>query len=51
MSGPDAQAATLFEDGLCLPSGSSLRETDQERVIEAIEACRDAALVPQKRFG
>lgn len=29
-------AARLFADGLCLPSGSSLRISDQERVISAI---------------
>jgi len=30
-------AAALFADGLCLPSGSSLSQADQRRVIEAIE--------------
>lgn len=29
-------ADRLFRDGLCLPSGSNLSETDQERVIEVI---------------
>lgn len=31
-----AQAATLFERGLCLPSGSSLTEAEQARVIAII---------------
>ena len=30
-------SAALFEDGLCLPSGSSLTEDEQTRVIAAIE--------------
>ena len=29
-------AEALFRDGLCLPSGSSLTEADQDRVIEAV---------------
>lgn len=29
-------AASIFEDGLCLPSGSSLSVTEQQRVIEVI---------------
>jgi dTDP-4-amino-4,6-dideoxygalactose transaminase len=28
-------ATELFDRGLCLPSGSSLSEEDQERVVEA----------------
>lgn len=32
-------AAALFERGLCLPSGSSLSESDQERVIDAVLRC------------
>ena len=32
--GPTAEA--LFRDGLCLPSGSSLTQADQDRVIEAV---------------
>jgi len=31
----------LFENGLCLPSGSNLSEDDQNRVIECIKACID----------
>jgi dTDP-4-amino-4,6-dideoxygalactose transaminase len=31
-------AAKLFEQGLCLPSGSSLTETDRWRVVSLIEA-------------
>jgi dTDP-4-amino-4,6-dideoxygalactose transaminase len=30
----------LFERGLCLPSGSSLSEDDQERVVAAVLAAR-----------
>jgi dTDP-4-amino-4,6-dideoxygalactose transaminase len=30
---------TLFRDGLCLPSGSSLSEADQDRVIEVVREC------------
>jgi len=33
-----AVAARLFEQGLCLPSGSSLTETDRWRVVSLIEA-------------
>jgi dTDP-4-amino-4,6-dideoxygalactose transaminase len=33
-----ARAATLFERGLCLPSGSSMSVADQNRVIEIIVA-------------
>jgi dTDP-4-amino-4,6-dideoxygalactose transaminase len=29
-------AEQLFNQGLCLPSGSSLTSTDQERVITAV---------------
>ena len=29
-------AEALFQDGLCLPSGSSLTQADQDRVIEAV---------------
>jgi dTDP-4-amino-4,6-dideoxygalactose transaminase len=32
-------AATLFEQGLCLPSGSSLSPQDQNRVIAVIRRC------------
>jgi dTDP-4-amino-4,6-dideoxygalactose transaminase len=31
-------SASLFERGLCLPSGSSLTDSDRRRVIEAVEA-------------
>ena len=33
-----AVAARLFEHGLCLPSGSSLTEADQQRVIDLVRA-------------
>jgi len=32
-------AATLFEQGLCLPSGSSLSPQDQNRVVAVIRRC------------
>jgi dTDP-4-amino-4,6-dideoxygalactose transaminase len=35
-----AVAEELFEKGLCLPSGSSLTEEEQSRVIAVIEECR-----------
>lgn len=35
-------AAALFERGLCLPSGSSLQQADQARVMAAIEELRTA---------
>jgi dTDP-4-amino-4,6-dideoxygalactose transaminase len=38
-------AAALFADGLCLPSGSSLSERDQHRVIAAIQEVRDASRI------
>ena len=34
-----AVAAQLFEEGLCLPSGSSLMPMDQARVIDIIRKC------------
>ena len=33
----------LFEQGLCLPSGSNLTEQDQERVISCLRSCLDRA--------
>jgi pyridoxal phosphate-dependent aminotransferase EpsN len=33
-------SASLFERGLCLPSGSALTETDQARVVEILLASR-----------
>ena len=38
-----AVAEELFEKGLCLPSGSSLSEEEQDRVIAAVEECRALA--------
>ena len=35
-----AVSAGLFERGLCLPSGSALAESDQERVVETLLASR-----------
>jgi dTDP-4-amino-4,6-dideoxygalactose transaminase len=32
----DGTSARLFDQGLCLPSGSSLTESDQDRVIAAV---------------
>jgi dTDP-4-amino-4,6-dideoxygalactose transaminase len=34
-------AARVFDQGLCLPSGSSLSEGDQRRVISALEELRE----------
>ena len=36
-----AVASRLFEEGLCLPSGSSLSASDQRRVIASIAECRE----------
>src|ERR1043166_4025489 len=33
-------AEELFHKGLCLPSGSSLTDHEQQRVIDAVAACR-----------
>ena len=41
-------AALLFEQGLCLPSGSSLSEMEQRRVIVALEESRVVAGVTQE---
>jgi len=35
----DTVSETLFTNGLCLPSGSSLTESDLERVVEALCDC------------
>jgi dTDP-4-amino-4,6-dideoxygalactose transaminase len=35
-----AASASLFERGLCLPSGSALTEADQDRVVETLLATR-----------
>jgi perosamine synthetase len=43
-----AVADELFEKGLCLPSGSSLTEAEQARVIAAIEESRQARVVVAK---
>ena len=32
-------AAGFFKDGLCLPSGTALTESQQQRVIEVIKNC------------
>ena len=37
-----AVAASLFENGLCLPSGSAMTGAQQARVIELIRGCRRA---------
>jgi len=34
-----AVAERIFEHGLCLPSGSSLTDADQDRVIEVLDTC------------
>ena len=33
-------SASLFERGLCLPSGSALTDADQQRVVETLLATR-----------
>jgi pyridoxal phosphate-dependent aminotransferase EpsN len=38
----DGTSARLFATGLCLPSGSSLTATEQDRVIEGIQAVLEA---------
>jgi dTDP-4-amino-4,6-dideoxygalactose transaminase len=35
-----AVAEELFERGLCLPSGSSLADSDVERIAETVRRCR-----------
>ena len=35
-----AVAEELFEKGLCLPSGSNLSDSDRQRVLDAVLACR-----------
>lgn len=35
-----ATAERIFADGLCLPSGSSMSDTDVERVAELVASCR-----------
>jgi dTDP-4-amino-4,6-dideoxygalactose transaminase len=37
--GGGRHAERLFETGICLPSGSSLTEDDQERVIAVVRSC------------
>lgn len=44
-------ATRLFEEGLCLPSGSSLRDTEQNRVIAEFKEARVAPVIYQKRVG
>jgi dTDP-4-amino-4,6-dideoxygalactose transaminase len=39
-------AEELFEKGLCLPSGSSLTEEEQGRVIASVEECRANTRTP-----
>ena len=37
----DGTSARLFEQGLCLPSGSSLTDSEQDRVVEGFLAVAD----------
>jgi pyridoxal phosphate-dependent aminotransferase EpsN len=37
-----AVAAELFHRGLCLPSGSTLTDTEQDEVIDLVRACHGA---------
>ncbi|HRN54797.1 MAG TPA: pyridoxal phosphate-dependent aminotransferase, partial [Agriterribacter sp.] len=34
----DGTAEKLFEDGLCLPSGSNLTDEERDRILTAIRA-------------
>jgi dTDP-4-amino-4,6-dideoxygalactose transaminase len=36
-------SARLFEHGLCLPSGSALTESDQERIVETVRKSSQSA--------
>ncbi len=40
-AGDEDIAKNLFEDGLCLPSGSSLSKENQNRIIDIILNCVD----------
>ncbi len=33
-------SARLFADGLCLPSGSNLKDADRERVVEIVRSVK-----------
>jgi dTDP-4-amino-4,6-dideoxygalactose transaminase len=44
-------ADSLFADGLCLPSGSSLSQADQQRVIAAIDEAREIEESRQTAFA
>jgi dTDP-4-amino-4,6-dideoxygalactose transaminase len=35
----DGTADFLFEQGLCLPSGSNMTETDLQRVVDCVHSC------------
>ena len=39
-----AVSETLFNDGLCLPSGSAMTEDQLRRVVSIIHSCRESAL-------
>jgi len=41
MSDDNDVSRKLFENGICLPSGSSLSESDQNRIIDIIKNCLD----------
>jgi dTDP-4-amino-4,6-dideoxygalactose transaminase len=41
-----AVAERLFDTGLCLPSGSALRESDVQRVADVVRACRESKRSP-----
>ena len=42
-------AARLFEQGLCLPSGSSLTAEEQARVVAVVRACLAGSSCSAKR--
>ena len=44
-----AVSADLFENGLCLPSGSNLRDEDLERVVQVVRDVHEQASAGRKR--
>lgn len=49
---PDESVANvLFANGVCLPSGSNLKEEDQERVIECIQKHLNISVRQYKNWG
>jgi dTDP-4-amino-4,6-dideoxygalactose transaminase len=40
-----AVSERLFEQGLCLPSGTNLKQSDQDRIVDIILSCRSKTIV------